>query len=363
MLPLLLSLALMTATDSLPGATSLDGPYLVYEPGGLVAHWVDTEGRVAGKLPFAPERYAELPHFTTFRPELVDPERKFPLAEAIHHHDVDRIVALSDVHGQFDVGRALLLAHGVIDTDNNWSYGEGHLVVVGDIFDRGDQVTEMLWLIHNLQLQARTAGGRVHFLLGNHETMTLEGDDRYLNGKYRITSGLTGKFYHELYGPDTYLGRWLRSLPLAVEIDRTVFVHGGLSRAMLRQVSSLDRINKLYHDYLIDVDDMHEVLSESEKMSVLHGRMGPLWYRGYFSKDSFTERDLNYVLRKIDADRIVVGHTSFTAIQGFYDNQVVAVDSSIKFGSVGELLLLEAGQPYRGTLSGERIPLTSNAKK
>ena len=359
----MLSLSLvLSAADTVPPA-ALDGPYLFYEEDGVVARWTNTEARTAEQQVFTPETAATLPRFTTFRPVLVDPDRDFTPLPAKQYTGVDKIVALSDIHGQFATGRKLLLANGVIDETNDWAFGTGHLVVVGDIFDRGDQVTEMLWLIHNLQVQARQAGGMVHFLLGNHETMVLEGDDRYLHDKYRTSTSLLGKHYHELYGPNTYLGRWLRSLPLAVEIDGTVFIHGGLSREMVREVSDIGRINRLYHDYLIDAEDMQEVIGGSPRMNLLHGRLGPLWYRGYFSKNTFSERDLEYVLRKTAAERIVVGHTSFTAIQGFYDNRIIAVDSSIKFGSVGEVLILEGDRAYRGTITGDRLPLRTETTK
>ncbi len=357
-IPLLFSVLAIHA-DSLPP----DGPYLFYENNEVIARWVDTENRTTGQAVFGPDNFAALPRFSSFDPKLVDPYRLFSRETILQFSGVSKVVALSDIHGQFDTGRELLRANGVIDAHQHWSFGDGHLVIVGDIFDRGDQVTELLWLIHNLQVEAKRSGGQVHFLLGNHETMTLEGDERYLNEKYRITSGLTGKFYHELYGPDTYLGRWLRSLPLAVNINGTVFIHGGISRDMAREVSSLEKLNTLYHDALIDAEDLNGLVSADTRLALLHGRNGPLWYRGYFSKNDFNDRDLSYVLKKLHAERIVVGHTSFTSVQGFFDNRIIAVDSSIKFGGVGELLLMEDGMLYRETITGERIPILPTTKK
>ncbi|MBB4078210.1 hypothetical protein GGR28_000811 [Lewinella aquimaris] len=359
MLPFLVFSVLSGSIDSLPP----DGPYLIYEDDAVVARWVNTEDRTEGQIVFEPENFDQLPEFASFRPEMVDVTRDFAPQLDIRFEGVSRVAALSDIHGQFDTGLKLLQANGIIDDNQHWAFGDGHLVIVGDIFDRGDQVTELLWLIHNLQIEAERSGGRVHFLLGNHETMTLEGDERYLNQKYRVTSGMTGKFYHELYGPNAYLGRWLRTLPLAVEINGTVYIHGGLSRAMVREVSSIDRLNELYHEHLIDSDDLDEVIGGSSRLHMLYGREGPLWYRGYFSRNSFTVKDLNFVLKKIGAQRIVVGHTSFTAVQGFYDNRVIAVDSSIKFGGVGEILLMVDNDYFRGTISGDRIPLESSPTK
>ncbi len=346
------------AHDTLPP----DGPYLFYEADSVVAKWANTETRTTGEITFTPENLAYLPEFPSFRPELVDVDRKFERITDVHYEGVSKVAALSDIHGQFDTGRKLLEANGIIDDDLNWSFGDGHLVIVGDIFDRGDQVTELLWLVHNLQLQAESAGGKVHFLLGNHETLTLEGNDIYLHPKYRTTSGLTGKFYRELYGPDSYLGRWLRSLPVVVEINNTVYIHGGLSKSMVREVKSIARINELYHSYLIDAVDLDEVTDNSHRLEVMHGSNGPLWYRGYFARDGFDEQDMKFVLRKIDADRIVVGHTSFTAIHSYFGNRLIAVDSSIKFGNVGEILIVDNGDYFRGTIGGERIPLEASTK-
>ena len=36
-------------------------------------------------------------------------------------------------------------ADHIVDDGGNWAFGQGHLVVVGDVFDRGDEVTEILW--------------------------------------------------------------------------------------------------------------------------------------------------------------------------------------------------------------------------
>lgn len=360
MLPLIFCACLLTGLDTTPPP---DGPYLFYEEDGVVAQWADLEAGTKGEVVFTETNFDKLPRFRSFRPEYVDLHRTFKPDPQIHFNGVNRVAAISDIHGQFDTGVKLLSSHGIIDAQNNWAFGNGHLVIVGDIFDRGDQVTEMLWLVHDLQIQAREAGGRLHFLLGNHETMIMEGDDRYLNKKYRKTMGLTGKFYRELYGKDTYLGRWLRSMPISISINGNVYVHGGLGRHMVKELSNIAKINEVYREYIMDVDDLSETLSESHRLSMLHGREGPLWYRGYFVDNEFDERDLNFILRKIKADRIIVGHTSFTAIKSYFEGKLIAVDSSIKFGSIGEVLLIEDGTYYRGKITGERLVLGSSSTK
>ena len=53
--------------------------------------------------------------------------------------------------------------------------GRRHTILVqtGDIFDRGAKVREALDLLMRLEDEAKRAGGRVEFLLGNHEVMNL----------------------------------------------------------------------------------------------------------------------------------------------------------------------------------------------
>jgi hypothetical protein len=50
---------------------------------------------------------------------------------------------------------------------------------VGDILDRGDQEIKLLFLLERLQRQAQAAGGALHVLNGNHETMNVGGNFRY----------------------------------------------------------------------------------------------------------------------------------------------------------------------------------------
>jgi hypothetical protein len=86
---------------------------------------------------------------------------------------VNKLIAISDIEGNFMAFTETAAANGVIDTNFNWTFGEGHLVLTGDFFDRGTQVTEVLWLIYSLEEKAKDAGGYVHYILGNHEIMNL----------------------------------------------------------------------------------------------------------------------------------------------------------------------------------------------
>ena len=77
----------------------------------------------------------------------------------------------------------------------------------------------MLWFVYQLEKQAEKSGGKVHFLLGNHEYMVLQKDLRYLHKKYNLASQLLNTPYDELYGVNTVLGRWLRSKATLIKIN------------------------------------------------------------------------------------------------------------------------------------------------
>ena len=181
--------------------------------------------------------------------------------------DVERIVAISDIHGAYEAFVETLQHAGVIDDSLSWSGGHTHLVIVGDLLDRGPNSRDAMDLLMRLEQEAGPAGGQVHVLIGNHEAMNLIGDLRYVSrGEYAAFKGEeaaeererwfnayrslrvsadeemdvsrqtferkypAGFFAHRrAFAPEGKYGRWLLSKPVIVVINETAFVHGGLS--------------------------------------------------------------------------------------------------------------------------------------
>jgi hypothetical protein len=83
------------------------------------------------------------------------------------------IAVIGDLHGYYDQYVKLLLDEGFINRDQDWIGADRHLWLIGDIFDRGPAGIECLSLTIKLQTQARSVGGEVQSLLGNHEMMLL----------------------------------------------------------------------------------------------------------------------------------------------------------------------------------------------
>ena len=183
------------------------------------------------------------------------------------YEGVGRVVAIADVHGAGTSMRLTLQNATVVNDRDEWIAGDTHLVIVGDLLDRGPDSRSIMDFLMALEGQAAAAGGAVHVLLGNHEVMNLVGDLRYVSAAeyaafageeperererfFEVWGGRAGADagdaatlrarFDEQYPPGFFAhrrafsasgryGRWLLSKPLLVVINETAFVHGGLS--------------------------------------------------------------------------------------------------------------------------------------
>ncbi|PKI66588.1 hypothetical protein CRG98_013032 [Punica granatum] len=72
---------------------------------------------------------------------------------------------------------------GLLSSDGQdaWLGKETVLIQLGDILDRGEDEIAILSLLRSLDMQAKAEGGAVFQVNGNHETMNVEGDFRYVD--------------------------------------------------------------------------------------------------------------------------------------------------------------------------------------
>lgn len=329
-----------------------DGPYLRRAGDGLDAEWVCGGEVQRAHVAFRQGR-ATVPARCGYPHALDIDAAPAPPVRATRPMPA-KLAALSDIHGQFGILRQLLRAQGLIDAQDRWAWGDGLLVVGGDVFDRGAQVTEAFWLLQQLQQQARGAGGDVLFVLGNHETMELYDDLRYLNPKYAQVATLLGRPYPALYDGGSVLGAWLRQAPAIAKVGDTLFLHGGISPEFLAQGIDRDEANARYRKSL--GTPKAQVKADPLTAPLYDGKTSPIWYRGYFDGRA-TADTVTSVLAQLGVARIVVGHTSMAHVGSYFDGRVVAIDSSIKRGESGEMLLIENGAASRGLIDGSRAPL------
>lgn len=271
--------------------------------------------------------------------------------------EVSKIFAVSDIHGEYDFLLDILANSGVIDSRGRWTWGEGHLVIDGDIFDRGDRVTECLWFIYRLEQEADRAGGKVHYLLGNHELMVLRGDKRYVHEKYLEGVVKTLRIrYEDLFGPEMELGRWLRSKPTVIKINEIIFVHGGLNLVALQFCGTVAGINEIVRR---GIDMRSSGVAFNDTVNFVFGSMGPLWYRGYHyaMEDKYlliTPDEIDRVLASFDARTIVVGHSEVDRVTGLFDNRIMAIDVPLETIGSFQALLWHDDRFYRVHGDGRR---------
>lgn len=201
------------------------------------------------------------------------------------------IVAVADIHGDFDDFVAILRHANLIDTQNHWTGGRTTFVQLGDVLDRGPKPRDAMDLIMALEKEASAAGGHVEPLLGNHEMMNIMGDLRYVTPenyaayvdaksedrrqsaykeylKWREHhAALLAEIPHpleltpeewmarhplgfmeqrEAFGPNGIYGKWLRGHAAVTEVGGVIFLHGGISPVLTSM--KLDAINARVRD-------------------------------------------------------------------------------------------------------------------
>jgi len=274
------------------------------------------------------------------------------------HDDGNKIFAISDIEGNYAALRNFLVGGGVIDEDLRWTFGAGHLVLVGDVVDRGYFVTQVLWLIYKLEQDARSQGGQVHYIIGNHELKMMYGDYGVTDPKYAEVAELLGKRQLDLFSSESFLGRWMASKNSVERINGVLFVHGGLHPDVADLDLDLDAVNqRIRRSYYRPVDP------DASDHLLIARDTGLCWYRGYF-KDDLKQDQIDGVHERFNATAVVVGHTLQKRVNRQYEGKVVAIDvahpnDDHKLWPEGhsEGLLIEDGVFYRVLEGGAREAL------
>jgi len=313
---------------------------------------------------------------------------------------VARIVAIGDVHGDYDQLFTLLTQTGLVDGKGRWAGGKTHLVQTGDIPDRGPDTRKIIDLMMRLEKQAKKAGGFVHPLIGNHDAMNVYGDVRYVtpgefasfrdNESERVRDAFyeehlkqleqmkdagqeapeaddsyktgwfakhpLGFFEHRVaFGPNGKYGKWIMSHNAVIKINDILFVHAGISSRVA--AIGIGEINKTVRKELKDTSLLQGGLSVASD--------GPLWYRGLAQgNEEELAPGLDAALESYGVERIVIGHTpTMGTVIPRFGGKVVMIDVGLAQHYGGRLacLVIENGEAY--TLHrGERLDLPDGSK-
>ncbi|GHS85152.1 hypothetical protein FACS1894201_04560 [Bacteroidia bacterium] len=306
---------------------SADGPYIIYDSTEVQNIQVDRSGNLSIT------RYASLPSKYTVHVASHIGNHQFDVPlHALKRQNWktetrDKIFVISDPHGDVDCFISILRGGKVIDSAYRWIFGKNCLVVIGDVFDRCDDVLPIYWLIYKLEAEAEAAGGQVTFVLGNHEEMVLKNDLRYVRSKYTRLADSLHRSYASLWTENSELGRWLKTKNTIQVIGNNLFVHAGLSRDFFDKRFDIGMVNDTISAYL---QKSSSERSASPTAKFLFGSNGPLWYRGMVLTNSkykpVNNADVDNILQFYSVQRIFVGHTILDSPTGFYQNKVVGVN-------------------------------------
>jgi hypothetical protein len=306
---------------------------------------------------------------------------------------VDRIVAIGDLHGDYEQFREVLEMTGLVDIQGKWIGGRTHLVQNGDIPDRGPDSLKIIRHLQALEKSARKSKGYVHLLIGNHEAMNIYGDLRYVHdGEFSVlvneeSSQRQADYYQrfithmasndsEIITDEAFKDQWMTKYPLGyvehrilwqpggevaewvrkhnsvIRINDTLFAHGGINPHLPLQ--SIRQINKTAKKELSRTPLVEGALVESPD--------GPLWYRGLAQNPEATElQPMLAMLKFYDANRIVIAHTPTRGvINPRFDARAIVIDVGIAahYGRGMAALLIEDGK-YFAIHRGTRVALPS----
>jgi len=267
------------------------------------------------------------------------------------HH---RMIAIGDLHGDLNQTLSVLRLTGVIDDSKHWIAADTILVQLGDILDVGPDDLEIVSLLMHLSEEAKSNGGMVEQLLGNHEIRNFRGDFTAVNADSLARhGGAEGR--QKLLSMDSELGSYLRTRNAIFTHGNYLFMHGGLSTSVAEKIGTLH-----------DIENFNSEL----RRALVSGEIGPLAQTGLDLNESHINEVQNPILvRSIlnvkckalkkalskyeGIQSVVVGHVPHNA-ENFggwrlCDGALIDIDfgmSTWKKGTAGSVaaLIIEANQ-------------------
>jgi hypothetical protein len=285
---------------------------------------------------------------------------------------VDRVVAVADLHGDYD-RFVFILAHPqvrLIDDDLHWTGGKTHLVQLGDVVDRGPRAKEIFELLMRLEKEAAAAGGMVHVLLGNHEEMNITGialdypdyvtveqfvsflpEDfrRERQAEYLKTLSPEDRKRAEIEGLDVYsderlaefwrkimaakdpdamrayvlgfneaCGDWLIKKNTVIKINDVIYAHAGVTEAFSKwPIREINQVMRSELEFFQGRMRNPRQYGKPFHPRLVYNPDSPLWFRGLATKnEAAAQAEIDRTLANLGARAIVVGHNYFRFSSG-----------------------------------------------
>jgi len=231
-------------------------------------------------------------------------------------------------------------------------------------------------------------------LIGNHEAMNITGDLRYVHpGEYQAFTTRNSERYQEMQWQaqvqwmqanlpefetldlDVYRQEWEQQVPLgwvehrqgwsldgdygswvadnqvAVQLNDTIFLHGGISAKYCGF-----SLQSLTEQVIAGLETFDPVIQ-----TIVTDPLGPLWYRGMATEDEegVFSLTLDNILKRYGAKRVVIGHTPTGGmVWPRFDGRVVANDTGIAAHYGAHIGILELTAEGAVAIYGDkRIPI------
>ncbi|MGQ0506278.1 MAG: metallophosphoesterase [Myxococcaceae bacterium] len=231
---------------------------------------------------------------------------------------VDQLHALGDLHGDYGRFVKLLAQQGFIaeplprpkfisdgvnapqvdfGKDVLWTGGDRNFVLLGDLINKGKQSLATLVLVMKLQEQAKTAGGDLRVVMGNHEQALLSGNvperlqHELIKAGFDVADTVTGR---------NEIGQWMRDLPwLLIYGDDLAITHAGNTFGLSAKTLDSAIAAGVFRDGFTS-----EVVAHPD--SIVNARLSPKpWTKKVEPKSRET---VELVTSELGVDALVQGH-------------------------------------------------------
>jgi hypothetical protein len=317
--------------------------------------------------------------------------------------DVEKIVAVGDLHGDYKNFVKILKGTKLIDRELHWKGGKTHLVQIGDITDRGPDAKKIFDLLMRLEKEAEEVGGKVHMLIGNHEEMNITGiafdyegyvtveqfvsflPDKYkekkekdfmkkknkmssknsssgsspdydlkdywkeIRDKARKNSNHTARKKY-IYNFNKIYGKWILNQNAVIKINDIIFAHGGISEEF-----STWKLKDINNRARLELNAFQQAIITSAPLQlrvrkIVYEPTGPFWYRDLAQRGDDFKETAHKILDNLNAKYMIIAHTpriirSMDDMSRF-DGRIWIIDTGIAAAYGGNLsaLIIENGE-------------------
>ena len=262
------------------------------------------------------------------------------------------IVAIGDIHGDFKVLLKIMKHAKLIDSKLNWIGKTTHVVQMGDIHDllrckldpKEDQHNEsnIINFLINLDNQAILVGGRVLFLIGNHEIMNIYGEFDYVSPKSimfdpELSSKDTSSVSKQkIYRKQQFKigGKYAKKISKGygiIKIGPYIFTHAGGFNSPAIFSLGIKKINSILKQFILGKDvpnfECTQILQLLEDRSLVNGLQS-----SSITSVNNSKILLDNILSSFGGHILVVGHTPHSKITSYVGGKLYCVDVGLSVG-------------------------------